>query len=199
MHRVIVILITLLIILVPFSVYTQETQELSLDSGSLDSQFEYILTKSSPYLEFRVVEEAWLKKLNSNVNDSIKLIKKELTRSSKSISAKEKEIDSLESVLQNTRTELSNSKKEKNSLRFFGILMGKAAYNSLMILIIDILAATVLVLIISYKRSHAITARTKQDLEDIRKEFEEHRTHTRLREEKIVREYHYELNKYKNR
>lgn len=177
----------------------QETEELSLDKGTLNSQFEYIIKKSSPYLEFRVVEEAWLRKLNSHVADSLKKIKLDLSQSNNMISSKDKEIDSINSVLQNTRTQLSKISKEKNSLSFFGILMSKAAYNSLMWLIIAGLVTGLVFFIILFKRSHIITAHTKQDLEATRKEFEEHRTSARLREEKIVREYHYELNKYKNK
>ncbi len=176
----------------------QETEELSLDKGTLNSQFEYVIKKSSPYLEFRVVEEVWLRKLNSHVSDSLKKIKSELSQSNNMISSKEEEIDSINSVLQNTRTQLSKISKEKNSLSFFGILMSKAAYNSLMWLIIAGLVAGLVFFIILFKRSHIITAHTRKDLEDTQKEFEEHRIRARLREEKIVREYHYELNKYKN-
>lgn len=178
--------------------FAQETEELSLDKGTLNSQFEYVMKKSSPYLEFRVVEEAWLRKLNSHVSDTIKEIKEDLVQSNKVISSKEKEIDSINSVLQNTRTQLSTIVKEKNSLRFFGILMSKAAYNSLMWLIIAGLTTALVFFIIFFKRNHVITARTKHDLKETREEFEEHRSRARLREEKIVREYHYELNKYKN-
>jgi len=177
----------------------QETEELSLDKGTLDSQFKYVMTKSSPYLEFRVVEEAWLRKLNSHVSDSLKKIKLDLSKSNNMIFSKEEEIDSINSVLQNTRTQLSKISKEKNSLSFFGILMSKAAYNSLMWLIIAGLAAGLAFFIVLFKRSHIITAQTKHDLEATQKEFEEHRIRARLREEKIVREYHYELNKYKNK
>ena len=198
-HSFLIALLSLIILSSGFiKTYAQEIEELSLDKGTLDRQFEYVMTKSSPYLEFRVVETAWLKKLNSHVSDTIKEIKKDLQQSNKLVSSKEKEIDSINSVLQNTRTELSTIVKEKNSLRFFGILMSKAAYNSLMWLIIAGLATALAFFIIFFKRSHAITARTKQDLQETREEFEEHRTRARLREEKIVREYHYELNKYKN-
>ncbi|MEA1897760.1 MAG: tRNA (guanine-N1)-methyltransferase [Bacteroidota bacterium] len=176
----------------------QEAEELSLDKGTLNSQFEYVIKKSSPYLEFRVVEETWLKKLNSHVSDSIKKIKLDLSQSNKMISSKEEEIDSINSVLQNTRTQLSKISKEKNSLSFFGILMSKAAYNSLVWSIIAGLIAGLVFFIVLFKRSHIITTNTRKDLEATQKEFEEHRTRARLREEKIVREYHYELNKYKN-
>lgn len=176
----------------------QEAEELSLDKGTLNSQFEFVIKKSSPYLEFRVVEETWLKKLNSHVSDSIKKIKLDLSQSNKMISSKEEKIDSINSVLQNTRTQLSKISKEKNSLSFFGILMSKAAYNSLMWSIIAALVAGLVFFIILFQRSHIITSNTRNDLETTQKEFEEHRTRARLREEKIVREYHYELNKYKN-
>ncbi len=188
----------LVIFLVPARVFSQDTEKPSLNSGSLDSQFEYVITKSSPYLEFRVVEEAWLKKLNSHVNDSIEKLRSELSEYNSTILKKDKDIQSLKLLLENTKEELNNSRKEKNSLNFFGILMSKAAYNSLMFLIIAILTGALVILIIAFKRSHVITANTRQDLENTLKEFEEHRTRTRLREEKIVREYHYELNKYKN-
>lgn len=76
--------------------------------------------------------------------------------------------------------------------------MSKAAYNSLVWSIIAGLIAGLVFFIVLFKRSHIITTNTRKDLEATQKEFEEHRTRARLREEKIVREYHYELNKYKN-
>ncbi len=183
-----------------FGIASQESEDKpSLDRGSLDSQFDYVIKKSSPYLEFRVVEEAWLLKLKSHVSDSLKVVRKELEETYNLVSTKRNETDSILSVLQNTNDKLDIAIKEKNSLSFFGILMSKTAYNSLTWFIIAGLVALLVIFIILFKRSHIITAQTKTALLETKEEFEEHRTRARLRVEELVRTHHYELNKYKTK
>ena len=50
----------------------------SLDNGPIKSQFDYLITKSSTYQDYKVVKTYWLSKLKSNVSDSLNTLEKEL-------------------------------------------------------------------------------------------------------------------------
>ena len=89
--------------------------------------------------------------------------------------------------------------KEKNTLRLLGMPMDKSAYNSIMWTLVAGLAFTVVLFIILYKRSHAITSETHKDLEEVKSEFEAFRKRALEREEGIVRRYHNEIMHYKNK
>lgn len=193
-----VIILLSLIILLPFYVFAQEeTTAVQKAALSIDEQFEE--ARSEAWQEYWMVKKPVFVTLRSNVSDSLEVLHKQISEKDTELDNWQAKINKLNRQLTDTKEALDTINLEKDSLRFFGILMGKAAYNSLMLAIIVILAALLTLLFISFKRSHAVTSRTKQDLEQTIKEFEEHRTRARLKEEKIVREYHYELNKYKNR
>jgi len=76
----------LLLFLVTFSSFSQtenNEDELSLDSGTLDSQFEYVIQKSNSWRDergqnYEVIKSNWLSKLKSHTLDSLKAVKKEL-------------------------------------------------------------------------------------------------------------------------
>ena len=187
------------LMITPVKGFTQAPEnELSINSGSLNDQFDYAIKKSSPYLEFRVVKEAWMLKLKQHVADSLKEASLELERANKTIAVKTNEINSIKAVLQNTNKKLDSTIKEKNSLRILGIQMNKTFYTLLMLLIMGGLAALLVFLIILFKRNLIITRQTRKDLQNLEETFKQHRTNARLREEKLARDYHYELSKYKN-
>jgi glutamyl-tRNA reductase len=66
-------------------------------------------------------------------------------------------------------------------------------------LLAGILTFFMVLFVILYKRSNAVTVSTLKDLEEIRDEFENHRKRALERQEEVVRKYHAELNKYKSK
>jgi hypothetical protein len=170
----------------------------ALDKGTIESQFNFLITTSGKYEDYKVVKEGWLWVLKAHVIDTIKLLHKDLRTIQKNSENKTKIIDSLKTEVVKLTDKYNIMYKEKNSLRFLGIVMSKLGYNSLMWTIITGLAALLLIFIFLFKRSNIVTVQTNKDLEELKKEFEAHRKRALEREEKLARQYMNELKKYKN-
>lgn len=175
---------------------TEESNKLSLDEGSIDSQFEYVIKKSNNYQEFEVIKKAWMYRLRAHVGDSLKLAASKLQESNTVISNQKAEIEALNVQLQTTNSELSQITNEKNSVSFLGMLINKNAYNALMWGIVAVLTALLVLFIIRFKASNLITNSTKLEYEELSYEFESFRKRALEREQMIKRELQDERNKH---
>ncbi len=196
---------TLLVIIVlvnfslPGNANAQETVEQpSLDNGTIENQFQYVLDKSSRYEEYKVIKLAWMNKLKSHVADSLNELQNKLDHSHQLTAMRDQRIDSLKTSLAQTKADLNNAVEERNSLSFLGLKVEKTSYNGIMWTLVVFLAAGMIIFLLLFKRSNFVTVRTSKDLQETREEFEEFRKKALRREEEIVRKYHNELNKYKS-
>jgi septal ring factor EnvC (AmiA/AmiB activator) len=169
----------------------------SLDNGTIESQFNYLITKSNRYEAFKVVKEAWLYKMKSHVTDSLNVLKTELNETQSREVNHKNEINSLNTELEQTREKLAQAIKEKNSIKFVGIPMNKIGYKSLVWTIIGGLAAALVIVFLMFKRSHTVTTQTKRDLEETKEELEAFRRRALERESQLARKLHDEINHYK--
>lgn len=197
LHSSLFCFLLLIIVFKPGNISAQANNKPSLDRGTIDSQFNYVITTSSKYEEYKVVKEGWLWVLKSHVADTIKLLHKELRDIHKTSEKKSTVIDSLKNEVSKITQKHDILYKEKNSLRFLGILMSKSGYNSLMWTIVIVLTVLLFIFVVLFKRSNVVTVQTKQDLEELKNEFESHRKRALEREEKLARQYMMELKKYK--
>jgi len=180
-----------------------EEEKLSLNSGTIDNQFEYVLKKSgnfkgtngSPY---EAVKRSMLLTLRAHTIDSLKTVHKELTETQAVVNNQAKEIASLKTSLTNTQSSLDQTNSEKDSMSLFGMQMSKSGYNVLLWSIIAGLLALLLFFIYKYKNSNRITRNVNNSLAEIEEEFEEHRKVALEREQKVRRQLQDELNKQKS-
>ena len=178
-------------------------EELSLDSGTIDSQFEYIFRKSGNFKgtngqKYEAVKYSSLLALKAHVLDSLKTTHAKLDSSEKIVTDQVKEIASLKSQLSDTQSELSNTNTEKDSMALFGMQMSKTGYNSLMFSVIGGLLALALFFLFRFKSSNSSTKAAKYKLEEVETEFEEHRRVALEREQKVRRQLQDEINKNKS-
>lgn len=181
---------------------TDEEQELSLNSGTIDSQFEYVFRKSGNFKgtngqKYEAVKQAWLLRLKANVLDSLKTTYQELENLEGTVSSQAQEIDNLNTELANTKTELDNTISEKDSMTLFGMQMTKPNYSLILWSIIGLLAVLLLFFIYKFRNSNAITKQAKRSLAETEEEFEEHRRIALEREQKVRRQLQDEINKQK--
>ena len=200
--KAVIKLLSLIIILVLsgaiVNTIAQETEtKPSLNSGTIESQFNYLITKSNRYEAFKVVKESWLYKIKKNVSDSLNVIQTTLKETQKRETVNQNEIQSLNSELKQTREKLTQAIKEKNSIRFVGVPMNKNGYKSLVWTIIAGLTAGIVILFLMFRRSHSVTSRMKNDLEETKEELEAFRRRALERESQLARELHDEINHYK--
>lgn len=198
------------ILLVTFSYQTtqaqtadKEEESLSLNSGTIDSQFEYIFKKSGNFKgtngqKYEAVKFAWLLTLKSNVLDSLKTTYKALENSENVVGNQAKEIEDLKTKLANTQTNLEQTDSEKNNMALLGMQTSKTNYNVIMWSIIAGLLAFLLFFIYKFKGSNSATRDAKHKLDEVETEFEEHRRNALEREQKVRRQLQDELNKHKS-
>jgi len=177
-------------------------EQYSLDSGNIDSQFEYVFRKSGNFKgtngqPYEAVKQAWLLKLKANVLDSLKTTYKDLANSEATVANQVKEIDDLKAKLGNTQSTLDQTNEEKNNMALLGMQTSKTNYNVIMWTIIAALTALLLFFIYKFKNSNSLTKEAKYKLEEVESEFEEHRRNALEREQKVRRQLQDELNKNK--
>lgn len=193
-----IIVFTFVLSLLTFNELTANSNQINvIDSGSIQQQFRYVINKSTRYNDYRAVRNEWLNKLNSNVFDTLNGLKRNLSAANNLIQNQTAQIDSLTTTLSKTQNNLTVTTREKDSIRFLGILMGKNYYNTMVWMLIATLSFVLIALFIAYKRSHVITVSTKHELLETKDEFEAHRKRAREREEKLARRHLDELLKYK--
>ena len=179
------------------SAQVQPEEKLSLNKGTIDNQFEYVITKSNRYQEYKVVKRTWLYALKAHTLDSLKAVKKQLADTKLLVDNQDNEIQILKTNLTDTNSTLNQTNLEKDSMSLFGMLMSKTGYNVLMWSIIGGLLAFLLFFIYKFKNSNTVTKEAKFSLGEIEDEFEEHRKRALEREQKVMRRLQDEINKQK--
>ncbi len=196
-------ILTLLLIFGSSSIFAQETQKKqSINQGSIDDQFEYVLKKSYNFRGtngqmYENVKRSMLLSLQAHTRDSINTLKNKLDNTNKVVSTQQKEINDLKNNLTKTQDTLDATNTEKDSMSLLGVQMSKTNYNLLMWLVIIGLLALLLIFIYKFKNSNVITKAAKNALSEVEEEFEEHRRTALEREQKVRRQLQDELNKQK--
>jgi preprotein translocase subunit SecF len=185
---------------IPHSLFAVDASEKSvLDTGNVEQQLEFIISKSTTYDQYKVIKITSVNKVKSNVLDTIKSIRSNFNASEQMVLSKQAQVDSLTSALENTQTQLDQTIKEKNSVSFMGLQLSKAAYKSTIFFIIVSLASLLVILFLAFRRSNAVTVHTKHELEALTDEFEAHKKRAREREEQLARKHLDEILKYKEK
>jgi septal ring factor EnvC (AmiA/AmiB activator) len=177
---------------------TDQEEKLSLNEGTIDNQFEYVIRRSNNYQEFKVVKKTWLYELKAHTIDSLNAVHKELSDSQATINSQSNEISQLKSDLTTTKTNLEKTINEKDSMALFGLQMSKGGYNALMWTIIAALLAFLLLFVFKFKNSNTVTKQAKKALLETEEEYEEYRRNSLEREQKVRRQLQDEINKQKN-
>ena len=170
----------------------------SLNSGTIENQFDYLYKKSGSYQEYKVVKKVQFHKIKANVLDSLKLLKNELSQTKQLVDTQNKEINNLKTDLKTTNDNLTNVTKEKDSIKFLGIPMTKSSYNGLLWSLIIGLVLLLVFFIFKFKNSNTITKQANFSLVQTEEEFDNFRARSLEREQKVRRELQDEINKQKN-
>ncbi|MCB0461113.1 MAG: tRNA (guanine-N1)-methyltransferase [Flavobacteriaceae bacterium] len=194
--------LTLILVMSSNSLYAQDNETQSINEGSINDQFEYILRKSGNFKgtngqQYEAVSRNLLLALQSHANDSLKTIREDLNKTLNTVEVQQKEISDLKSRLNTTQSTLDATNQEKNNMALLGLQMSKTSYNILMWSIIAGLLALLLMFIFKFKNSNSITKAAKKALAETEEEFEEHRRSALEREQKVRRQLQDELNKQK--
>jgi len=175
--------------------------DVSLEKGTINNQFEYVYKKSGNYRadgkRYEVVRVINLDQLRQNVLDTINAANKNAAELRTTIAGHESTIASLNKKLEDTTGNLAAVTEEKDSMSFLGILVSKATYNVILWTIIAALLGLLLLFIYKFRRSNVLTQIAKSNLSELETEYEDHRRRALEREQKISRQLQDEINRYK--
>jgi len=174
-------------------------QKLSLNEGTIENQFNYVIQKSDKFEDYKMVKSWWLYRLKTHVLDSMKAEQAKLIESNAIIAVKDQDIAVLKTSLDDTKEKLDKALSEKNNLVFLGIDMNKNTYNTIMWALVACLTFGLILYIILYRRSNKVTVETKKSLSEIKEEYEDYRKRSLAREQKTVRKLYDEILKYKSK
>jgi hypothetical protein len=194
--------LTLIMVLSTNSIYAQNNETESLNEGSINDQFEFILRKSGNFKgtngqAYEAVKRSMILSIQANTIDSLKTLQEKLDNIKITVDTQQKEISELKSNLGTTQSTLDATNQEKNSMSLLGLQLSKTSYNILMWSIIAGLLTLLLIFIVKFKNSNSVTKSAKKALIEIEEEFEEHRRSALEREQKVRRQLQDELNKQK--
>lgn len=175
----------------------QQAPEQTSDSGTIDDQFNYLIDNSNNYKDKKIVRFRWLDALKNSVNDSLNELKTEVETLNQQIVDKDSQIKNLTESLDNTNANVTQLNKEKDSIVFFGALISKPLYNTILWTIIAVLLGTLIIYIIRFNRSNSITQETKNKFDELEHEYEGFRQRSLEREQQIRRKLQDEINKQK--
>lgn len=192
------LLLSVFCLIVSTAVLAQEKEQLSLNDGTVDNQFEYVIQKSNNYQEFKVIKKTWMYALKAHTMDTLKAFRKDLAKTQAVVDSQATKITELNEKLSDTQATLNSTIEEKDSMALFGMPMSKSGYSSLMWAIIGLLFILLLFFIYKFKNSNAVTKQAKLSLAETEEEFEEHRRIALEREQKVRRQLQDEINKQKN-
>lgn len=180
-----------------------QPEQLSLDSGTIDSQFEFIYRRSGNYRaegrRYEVVRIIQLDKLRQNVKDSLEAATKKKKELEATIEGNETTISTLNTDLSNTKEQLQTITDQKDSISIFGKYISKTTYNIIMWSAVLGLLLGMLLFIIKFRQSNYLTQEAKNNLSELETEYENHRRRALEREQRISRELQDEINKYRNK
>jgi uncharacterized protein YdaL len=179
------------------SIHAQYSMPQEMDTASLRSQLDYIEERTRIYNDFRAVREDIFQKMKDNIVDTLVQTKMEIEQVNRTLLEKNQQITGLNSDLETIRDERDDAIRNRDSFSFLGIQMNKAVYNSIMWFLVLGLAVVAAFLFLLFKRTHAVTAHTRKELENTLEEFEEYKKSSREKYEKMVVNHHNEIMKMK--
>ena len=175
------------------------TQRPGIGRGSLESQFNYMIYESEKVENNRIVKSWWMYNIKNQVNDTLTMYHDSISYLIDSLVVLNTNIDTLNHALSGVHLALNTVTKERDTIKLLGITLNKKLYKSIMWTIIGFLVFALVMFIILFKRSNIVTVRSKNDLQELKEEFESFRKKSLVREQQLVRKLYDEVLKYKNK
>ena len=174
---------------------SQNTEQPELELGTIESQFDYIITKSSSFRDFQLIRKTSIVKVKANTLDSLKNNQSELARVKGSVISLQTEIEQLNTEIVTLKLEVETVNQDKDSITAFGKQLNKASYNTFVWSLIFVLIAALLFFVLQFKNGHAVTKKAKNKVESVGIELEEFKKKAMKKEQELMRKLQDELNK----
>lgn len=174
---------------------TGTVQQVDPNSLPIPEQFSYVQEHTKIYENFRAVREDIFQRLKKNVADTINSLQKRLKGYNNKTTQLNRTIDSLNTSLSTTKTNLDEITRTKESISLLGMEVEKGTYNAIMWSIIIVLLLILLIGFLVFRRNQNFVSARNKDLADLRAEFEAYRKTSREAREKMTLQHFNELKK----
>jgi len=165
---------------------------------TIPEQLNYLEEHTRVYENFRAIREDIFQLLKKNLNDSLASSKRRIRSLIAETNKLNVRIDSINDQLSGASTNLEEMTKTKNSIKVLGMEVNKNTYNSLMWSILGILLLLLGIGYLTFNQNRTTTVKTRKELTDLLKEFEDYKQKARIDREKSTMEHFNEIKKLKS-
>ena len=178
-----------------YTLFAQEVTTPEYVPSTLQEQFVYLKDQSSTYKDKKIIREARLNDLWTNVQDSLAQIRKQLTATQGRINTQNGEIAGLNKKLEAQQQAVNDSEHASTHISVLGIDMLKESFLSFFWITASILTLLLLGALYQYRNSKQVTSKTQYNLRAIQRELEDFRKKSLEKERKLRRELQTERNR----
>ncbi len=192
------ILVLISLLVVTFVSFSQEpTAPLkNLTNGTVSEQFDYINKISNNYQDFKVIKKDNMRILKINVLDSLNEKNEAIQTYLLEIDNRNQQINSLKEKLIEANNNITTTTEEKDSISFFGSLIKKDKYKSIMWGIVGLLSLILAFFGLRSFQNGVAKKEAKSALAIVQEELDQLTKRSLEREQKLMRDLQDERNKH---
>lgn len=193
------LILLFLILLIGLPCISQNDMPDILKQGRMSEQLNYIEERTKIFEYYRAIREDMFQQLKRNTLDTLIASNVEVAELKTAKITLNQKIDSLNRLVSETKAKMDEALKTKNNINVLGFDVNKFIYNSVMWIIVASLAAILAIGFLIFKRNISVTKNTKNDLEELKNEFEAYRKQSREAREKMSMDHFNEIRRLRGK
>ena len=164
---------------------------------TLEGVFQQLIDRSGAWQNFKMLDRGKLAAFQRSMTDSINGVRSQLVAEKQKVKENEAPIKELNDKITEIQAALDQTKDQKDSVSFFGALVSKGLYNTIMWGIVLALASLLVLYIYKFSNGNVVTKKSINDLNELQEEYENYRKAAIEREQKVRRQLQDEINKHR--
>lgn len=180
--------------------YTAQTAVAPVEEAkptTLEGVFQQLIDRSGVWQNFKMLDRGKLAAFQRSMTDSINGVRSQLVAEKQKVKENEATIKELNDKITEIQAALDQTKDQKDSVSFFGALVSKGLYNTIMWGIVLALASLLVLYIYKFSNGNVVTKKSINDLNELQEEYENYRKAAIEREQKVRRQLQDEINKHR--
>ena len=180
--------------------YTAQTAVAPVEEAkptTLEGVFQQLIDRSGAWQNFKMLDIGKLAAFQRSMTDSINGVRSQLVAEKQKVKENEATIKELNDKITEIQAALDQTKDQKDSVSFFGALVSKGLYNTIMWGIVLALASLLVLYIYKFSNGNVVTKKSINDLNELQEEYENYRKAAIEREQKVRRQLQDEINKHR--
>lgn len=180
--------------------YTAQTAVVPVEEAkptTLEGVFQQLIDRSGAWQNFKMLDRGKLAAFQRSMTDSINGVRSQLVAEKQKVKENEATIKELNDKIAEIQAALDQTKDQKDSVSFFGALVSKGLYNTIMWGIVLALASLLVLYIYKFSNGNVVTKKSINDLNELQEEYENYRKAAIEREQKVRRQLQDEINKHR--